>query len=236
MRYDLIVLAKRLPDCHRHYPVVLASALILVVTLVLCLHMHQPRTAHAQQPPWIYGAATARFTVVEFADLECAYCRLYFPTLRAWVNAHPDVNWEWRHLPLAEHEPTATQDAELTECAGEVGGPRLFWSTVDWLYGHPDHRAPRPEGLFNSRVTSAVRACLESNRPQVTIRRQVAEARQEGITATPTLRLTDHHRGQSVVLTGPIPPDILSSAIDALASSSEVLPALNRRRSDLRPP
>ncbi|MGK9007594.1 hypothetical protein ACR6JC_23910, partial [Citrobacter europaeus] len=30
-------------------------------------------------PPWLYGRADARFTVVGYADLECPKCRAYFP-------------------------------------------------------------------------------------------------------------------------------------------------------------
>src|SRR5690606_8496100 len=33
-------------------------------------------------PPWLYGLADARFTVVGYADLECPYCRAYFPALK----------------------------------------------------------------------------------------------------------------------------------------------------------
>jgi protein-disulfide isomerase len=72
-------------------------------------------------PPWIYGKPDARFTVVEYADLECPYCRAYFPVLKHWIDANPDVNWQWHHLPLSIHEPAATSEARLAECVGETG-------------------------------------------------------------------------------------------------------------------
>src|SRR3546814_711098 len=72
-------------------------------------------------PPWLYGRADARFTVVGYADLECPYCRAYFPALKRWIDAHPEVNWQWHHLPLSMHEPAATAEARLAECAGETG-------------------------------------------------------------------------------------------------------------------
>jgi protein-disulfide isomerase len=40
-------------------------------------------------PPWRYGRADARFTVVEYADLECPFCRAYFAVLKRWIDAHP---------------------------------------------------------------------------------------------------------------------------------------------------
>src|SRR3546814_12901129 len=73
---------------------------------------------------WLYGRADARFTVVGYADLECPYCRAYFPALKRWIDAHPEVNWQWHHLPLSMHEPAATAEARLAACAGETGGDR----------------------------------------------------------------------------------------------------------------
>ena len=73
-------------------------------------------------PPWRYGNVDARFTLIEYADLECPYCRAYFPVLMRWIDANPDVNWQWHHLPLAMHEPAALNQARLAECAGETGG------------------------------------------------------------------------------------------------------------------
>ena len=45
-----------------------------------------PATAPAG-PPWRYGRADARFTVVEYADLECPFCRAYFAVLKRWIDA-----------------------------------------------------------------------------------------------------------------------------------------------------
>src|SRR6266851_99555 len=71
-------------------------------------------SAHAG-PPWIYGTEGARFTLVEYADLECPYCQAYFPILRRWIDAHPEVNWQWHHLPLSVHEPATSREARIAE-------------------------------------------------------------------------------------------------------------------------
>ena len=219
MRHELIVLPQRSPPHHRRHKVMLALIAIATVTLALCVRLYPARTSHAR-PPWIYGARTARFTVVEFADLQCAFCRMYFPTLHAWIDAHPDVKLEWRHLPLAEHQPAATQAARLAECAGEFGGPQLFWWTVEWLYQHPSTQIAHPEGLYPASAARAIHSCLQSDRPDTIIRRQMTEATQDAITATPTLRLLDQRDGRAITLMGMVSPDALSSAIDALATSN----------------
>ncbi|GBQ20295.1 hypothetical protein AA12717_0526 [Gluconacetobacter sacchari DSM 12717] len=168
-------------------------------------------------PPWIYGRRDARFTVIEYADLECPYCRTYFPVLRRWIDAHPDVDWQWRHLPLPMHQPAALGEARLAECAGEVGGAAAFWNAVAWIYGHTrgdGQGLPADARLPFAGVT--MQRCLDSSRPDDIVREQAAEAARAGIAATPTLRLLDRRTGRMLLLAGPVDGDALLSAIDLL--------------------
>jgi hypothetical protein len=133
--------------------------------------------AAASGPPWRYGRDDARFTVVEYADLECPFCRAYFPALKQWIDAHPEVNWHWHHLPLAPHEPAATANARLVECVGEAGGSAAFWRAVEWVYAHTRGDGQGlPEGLGYPGITPAAQQCLDSDRPDTLIRAQSAAA------------------------------------------------------------
>lgn len=78
----------------------------------------------------------ARFTITVYADLECPFCQTYVPELVRWIDTHPDVNLQWQHLPLAMHEPAASREARLAECAGETQGHAGFWQAVAWIYSH----------------------------------------------------------------------------------------------------
>ncbi len=127
-------------------------------------------------PPWRYGRADARFTVVEYADLECPFCRAYFAVLKRWIDAHPDVSWQWHHLPLPLHEPAASADARLVECVGEAGGQAAFWQAAEWVYAHTRGDGQGlPEGLRYPDLTPAAQHCLDSDRPDALIRAQVGE-------------------------------------------------------------
>ena len=140
-----------------------------------------PATAPAG-PPWRYGRADARFTVVEYADLECPFCRAYFAVLKRWIDAHPDVSWQWHHLPLPLHEPAASAGARLVECVGEAGGQAAFWQAAEWVYTHTRGDGQGlPEGLRYPDLTPAAQQCLDSDRPDALIRAQSASAAQEGI-------------------------------------------------------
>lgn len=171
-------------------------------------------------PPWRYGRPDARFTVVEYADLECPFCRTHFPVLKRWIDGHPEVNWQWHHLPLAMHEPAASAEARLVECIGETGGSTAFWQAVDWVYTHTRGDGQGlPEGLRYPDLTSAAQQCLDSERPNSVIRAQAAEAEKDGVIATPPLQLRDRETGKTLLLHGPVEGDALLSAFDLLAAS-----------------
>jgi protein-disulfide isomerase len=173
-------------------------------------------------PPWVYGRSDARFTVVEYADLECPYCRAYFPVLKGWIDAHPEVNWQWHHLPLAMHDPAATADARIAECAGEAGGYAAFWKAVAWIYTHTRGDGQGlPPGVSYPDLTPAMQRCLGSGRPDAAIRSQSSDATKSGIKATPTLQVRDRQSGKTFVLPGPVEGDALLSAIDWLASDRD---------------
>lgn len=213
----------------RHYLLLIIGGIGVLILLALPLGRNsltdRPTIADISAsagPPWRYGRLDARFTLIEYADLECPYCQAYFPELKRWIEANPDVNWQWHHLPLPMHEPAATQGARLAECAGEIGGRAAFWSTVSWVYQHTlgNGRGLPPETQLPG-MTPALHECLASTRPDVTIRMQVEEATQAGIAATPTLRVIDNRTGKSLLLPGSVEGDILLSALDLLASSND---------------
>jgi len=173
-------------------------------------------------PPWRYGRPDARFTAVEYADLECPFCRTYFPVLKRWIDGHPEVNWQWHHLPLAMHEPAASTEAHLVECIGETGGPTAFWQAVDWVYSHTRGDGQGlPEGLRYPSLTPDAQRCLDSDRPDAVIRAQAAEAEKNGIAATPALQLRDSKTGKTLLLHGPVEGDSLLSALDLLTAVAE---------------
>ncbi len=222
--------AGRLPRLHWMVAGILAAGL-LGWLLYRTPGAPAPRTgaevaqAHPAGPPWRHGPADARFTLTLYADLECPFCKAYYPTLMAWIDAHPETSLRWHHLPLAMHDPEASRLARVAECAGEAQGHEAFFDAIAWLYqntrgdgqGLPtDHGWP---GL-----TTAIQACLDSAPPTAIVRAQAEEALRSGINATPTVRLEDSLTGKSLLLHGPVEGDALLSALDLVASEETVGP------------
>jgi len=176
-------------------------------------------TAQVAGPPWQLGNPEGRFTMTLYGDLECPFCRSYFPLLKRWVGVNADVALQWQHMPLAAHEPAASAEARLAECAAEVGGHAAFWQTIEWVYAHTRSDGQGlPVGLRYPDLTPAIDQCLASERPDLAIRTQAAEATKSGVTATPSVRLHDRQTGQTILLQGPIEGDALLSAMDILSA------------------
>jgi len=200
----------------------IAIFLACIAGMLAFLARENPSPLETYHPPWRYGTADARFTVVFYADLECPYCKDYSPQLRRWITANPDVNLQWHHLPLPMHEPAASQAARWVECVGETGGNAAFWSAVQWVYANTrsDGRGVPDFAAFPD-ATDALKACATSEEIAALVKAQADEALASGITATPSLRLIDNTGGQSMVLPGQVPGEVLLSAIDLLAAQDQ---------------
>jgi protein-disulfide isomerase len=77
----------------------------------------------------IRGNPKAKYTVIEYTDLQCPYCAQFHETMSV-VMKEADVRWVFRHFPLPAH-PFAQKAAEASECAGEQG---KFWEYSDALF------------------------------------------------------------------------------------------------------
>jgi protein-disulfide isomerase len=89
----------------------------------------EPRREGAQRN--IYGNPEAEITIVEFSDYECPYCARLHPTLKQIVDGSDgDINWEYRHLPIASHR-NAMPAAIAAECVAQLAGNDAFWSYTD---------------------------------------------------------------------------------------------------------
>ncbi|WP_308142523.1 DsbA family protein [Burkholderia pseudomallei] len=196
------------------------TLLAVIATLVGVRHRSpSPSTA---APTWVYGNRQARYTLMEYADLECPYCKAYFPVLKAWIDAHPEVNWQWQHRPLAIHEPAATREARLAECAGRTNGDDGFWRAVAWIYANTRGNGEGLPALATFPETSPkLKACLDNPDVGKAVQAQAEAASRAGIHATPTVKLVDRASGKTIVLEGAIEGDSLLSAMDWLADSSQ---------------
>lgn len=167
----------------------------------------------------IYGDLNARFTLVEFSDIECPYCKQFHNTPREIADASKgNVNWQWKNLPLDFHNPAALQLAMAAECVAELKGNRAFWVAVGDMFeqtGGNGRGVKDLAALVDGTGTdvSDFRDCMVSERHNAKIQEDIQLATRVGITGTPALVIVDNQTGKSQVLKGAQPPQSIMAII-----------------------
>ncbi len=131
------------------------------------------------------GSPGARITLVEFSDFQCPYCRSVQNTVRQLMEAYgAQIRHVFRHLPLEIHEQ-AFSAARAAFCAGQQ---QMFWPYHDSLFATQS----LSDQVFQKIATDlgmnlvAFNACHKSEGSRLGVLKDVAEARQLGIKATPS--------------------------------------------------
>ncbi|WP_248916018.1 DsbA family protein [Pseudomonas moorei] len=200
------------------------GALIVGLILVSLPSFRNQAVRQVHTGPWIFGPLDARWTITEYADLECPYCKNYMPMLKSWVQKQQHVNLEWHHLPLEIHGIAARNEARQVECAGKLGGQEAFWSAVEQTFAFTSSNGLSFNGQLNVAGISAkdLLACTTSDKEvATTIERHLKEAASKGIVATPTLEIRDNASGKTIKIEGPADSVALLSALDWLAQRPE---------------
>ncbi len=83
---------------------------------------------------FIRGNTEAEYSLIEYSDYECPFCKKFHKTAGEFIKRNNQVNWVYRHFPLEFHNPGAQKEAEAAECAGDVGGNDMFWAYSDKIY------------------------------------------------------------------------------------------------------
>lgn len=66
------------------------------------------------------GSSDPVITIIEYSDIDCPFCARLHTTLQKLVAEDTDVQWIYRHLPIASLHPDAYTKALATECAYEL--------------------------------------------------------------------------------------------------------------------
>ncbi len=131
------------------------------------------------------GDASAKITIVEFADFQCPYCSKASEVVEKVRASYPgQVRVVYRHFPLTFHKD-APKAAEASMCANQQG---KFWQYHDALYA-------RQEALGVDDLKSAAFAlgldlkrfetCLDSGEMKSAVAADQQEGERLGVSGTP---------------------------------------------------
>ena len=202
-------------------PIMLCT--IVIVCLGAGLYLAKTGNAGSPDETWYFGPSNARWVITEYADLECPYCRAYTPRLKRWVSEQENVKLAWHHFPLDTHGVAALSEARLVQCAGSLGGASAFWQAIDQvlLRTRSNGQGLTGELELPDISTEDLSRCTRTKLDiRAAVDQQLAQAKSRGISATPTVEVTDSLTGHSIRLEGPVDSAALLSVIDALAAQA----------------
>jgi protein-disulfide isomerase len=143
----------------------------------------------------IKGNPDAVVTLTKYSDFQCPACGQFVPVIDTLLAELGDqVRFEYKHYPLMQIHPNAEPAARAAEAAGQQGKffeyhDMLFENQREWssaaIPGAFFAKYAKELGLNMDQFTRHQRSSIL----QQNIRSQVSEARELGITGTPTFYL-----------------------------------------------
>ena len=175
----------------------------------------------------IYGNINARFTLVEFSDLECPFCKRFHDTPKKIVEASKGmINWQWKHLPLDFHNPAAKRQSLAAECVREQKGNKAFWVFLDDVFNKSRGNGQGVEDLASlvsgvgANVTEAQK-CISNGSYSDKIAEDIKQATNHGINGTPATFIVDNSTGRTQLLGGAQPPQAIMAVIQRMITEQE---------------
>ncbi len=142
----------------------------------------------------VKGNPDATVTLVEYSDFQCPACASFQPVMEEIMNQYGDrLRFEYKHYPLPIH-PYAQQAAIAAEAAGQQG---KFFEYHDALFKNQQEwsTAVAPGSLFVKYAdelgldVETFRRHQKSSILRDEVRADLSEARELGLTSTPTFFL-----------------------------------------------
>ena len=175
------------------------------------------------------GSPNAAVQVIEYADLECPYCKQFETTMHQIMDYYGQsgqVSWTYRPFPLAQIHSKAPEEAQAAECAADQGGNTAFFNYIDQIYNN----SPLENGLDLTQLpvfaqyiglnVTTFNTCLSSGKYAQKVQDSYNEAIKEGGTGTPFILITKPGSTDAIVLEGAQPYDSMRAAIDQLLGSA----------------
>ena len=171
----------------------------------------------------ILGNPNAPVKVVEYADLECPFCKTFEATMHQVMDFYGQsgkVAWVYRPFPLAQIHSKAPQEAQAAECAAAQGGDTAFFKYIDQVYAV----TPGSNGLDLAQLPIIAQQigldvpkfnqCLSSGTFAKKVQDSYNEAIAAGAQGTPFVLIMVGN--DAVQLQGSQPYDSMRAAIDAV--------------------
>ncbi len=177
---------------------------------------------HVDATDHIYGNPKAPVMVVEYADLECPFCKDFEATmdqLMQYYGPSGNVAWVFRNFPLTPIHSKAPIEAQAAECAADQGGSAAFFKFIDAVYKVTPGENNLDLTLLPKIATQIgldgdkLQQCVSSGTNAAKVQQQYNEAMADGLQGTPHIAIFAN--GEPVLsLDGNQPYSSMRDAID----------------------
>jgi len=173
---------------------------------------------------FIYGDIAARVTFQVYGDIECPFCRKMHSEIKLVVDqSQGSLNWEYKHFPLAIHNPVAAVQHQAIECIRQVYGNRTAWVALDkFVYGSQGNGGGIRD--LNGFVTSfglngvLIDMCLSGDTGKLAVNQDYQEGQGLGVNATPAILIKDNQTKKEFMVLGYKTPDQMLQAVQNVLS------------------
>lgn len=171
----------------------------------------------------IIGNPNAPVVIVEFADFQCPYCSLIYPSLKRIVDdSNGQVAWVFRNFPLDSIHPEARPAAEAAECiAGELGNS-AYWQFVEDDY---TNQSAIGDAWYTAEAQklganlAQFNQCVTSKKYDSRINTDEAEAVENGGQGTP-FTVVVSKSGKAIPFSGALPYSEINAIVQSLEPAS----------------
>lgn len=144
----------------------------------------------------VRGPATAKVTILEFANFTCPYCLKSWTKIKEWLEKYPqDIRYIFKQFPLASQ--AGSFDFSVLVSAAQEINPEAFWAAHDFLYSQEGQalikgdknaaRAKVEEILKEKKFDlQAFQSAMESGKARQAVEESVALGTRIHVPGTPT--------------------------------------------------
>jgi predicted DsbA family dithiol-disulfide isomerase len=170
---------------------------------------------------YISGNTWAILTWLEYSDIECPYCVKFHKAgtmekLKARYSS--EIASIFQHFPLPMHK-NALPWAQLLECAGKVGGEKIFTQLMSHIYAaeKSDQKFILSEATTLGLDAKELEACLASDTyKEKILNEQTRGEKLFAISSTPSSVLINNETGEYEIVGGAMPEEVFVKVIDRL--------------------
>ncbi len=145
------------------------------------------------------GDKNNRYVLIKYSDLRCPGCVAMHPEIKAFIENNPsEISLVFRNFPVTSGNPNSLRLAKTAECVAKYNGEGAFWNFVEGIYSQTIEETIEGEEALSKFVEnpSKIAECVKNGEVDQKIDRDLEDARQAAIGATPTLVFYDTQTGK----------------------------------------